>query len=153
MKYLQENYMGVFLLMFTACAPAPDPDTQTTAMTYTGQGIALGASGGARLLDSQRVDDTYQIISACVANRYIKPDFSVITQENPIIINGVEVQGVTWSYSNRPDVVYIHYPYWRDEGIAISILSHEMIHVVLGYIGEPSADNTNHVSPAFQCAF
>jgi hypothetical protein len=131
---------------------AQDQHPEPISFEYTELGITVGTDGVARKLNFDKIDDYYQIVSNCVAGEVIPPDFKIITQEDPIIVNGVEVQGATWLYKNKPPVVFIYYPSWKQEGMALAVLSHEIVHVILSYIGTSVEENVSHDSPAFHCA-
>ena len=146
----------LILVMLTGCAPepAPDPDSgYSYTTTTTDSGITVGYSDDSQLLYLTTVDDYYQLISNCAVGEYITPNFKIYTQGTMPRNGGVEVAGISKLYTDRVPEIYIYYPNGMRQGVALSIMLHEMVHIVLLSIGEPMSSNINHESPAFQCAF
>jgi len=134
----------VMLLFIFGCSPEPNPPRNDYPHIIYEQGTGT--------MTADNIIEYYNNVAICINGETIRPSFKLIIQPNKILVDGRLVRGATY-IDESPIAVYLYHPYWQSEGVALSVLSHEFVHVILELLNQPRLANASHNLDGFECAF
>jgi len=116
-------------------------------------GLIIISQKGAGPIGENNVREYFNAVSTCITgDRAVDPQFTLILTPEKIQVGSQLVRGASY-LDERPIAVYLYHPEWQSEDVALSVLSHEIVHVVLELIGEDTSLNASHNLPGFECGY